>query len=162
MAQCCRNIQPSFNKYLGIQKVCLGFKRLHRNVDKKYFFKSKKSEKNKIMIWGIHYFITKLKTKIDVIPRSCFNANDKKNQLNKTGLIKSDWILHVPSCCLNNCTLYNHWITQCVPNINQFKKSSRKVYTLNIWICGHQMFLKIESVIIIGSLKEIRKWTHIC
>ena len=24
------------------------------------------------MIWGIHYFITKLKTKIDVIPRSCF------------------------------------------------------------------------------------------
>ena len=25
------------------------------------------------MIWGIHYFITKLKTKIDVIPKSCFN-----------------------------------------------------------------------------------------
>ena len=24
------------------------------------------------MIWGIHYFITKLKTKIDVIPRSFF------------------------------------------------------------------------------------------
>ena len=24
------------------------------------------------MIWGIHYFITKLKTKIDVILRSCF------------------------------------------------------------------------------------------
>ena len=24
------------------------------------------------MIWGIHYCITKLKTKIDVIPRSCF------------------------------------------------------------------------------------------
>ena len=39
---------------------------------KKYFFKSKNCEKNKIMIWGIHYFITKLKTKIDVIPRSCF------------------------------------------------------------------------------------------
>ena len=26
------------------------------------------------MIWGIHYFITKLKTKIDVIPRGCFNT----------------------------------------------------------------------------------------
>ena len=26
------------------------------------------------MIWGIHYFITKLKTKIDVIPRDCFNT----------------------------------------------------------------------------------------
>ena len=25
------------------------------------------------MIWGIHYFTTKLKTKIDVIPRGCFN-----------------------------------------------------------------------------------------
>ena len=24
------------------------------------------------MIWGIHYFTTKLKTKIDVIPRGCF------------------------------------------------------------------------------------------
>ena len=72
VAQCCRNIQPSFSKYLGIQKVCLGFKRLHRNVYKKYFLKSEKSEKNKIMISGIHYFVTKLKTKIDVIPRSCF------------------------------------------------------------------------------------------
>ena len=30
------------------------------------------------MIWGIHYFTTKLKTKIDVIPRGCF-----KNQLIK-------------------------------------------------------------------------------
>ena len=37
-AQCCRNIQPSFSKCLGIQNVCLGFKRIHRNVDKKYFF----------------------------------------------------------------------------------------------------------------------------
>ena len=25
------------------------------------------------MIWGIHYFTTKLKTKMDVIPRGCFN-----------------------------------------------------------------------------------------
>ena len=25
------------------------------------------------MIWGIHYFTTKLKTKIDVIPSGCFN-----------------------------------------------------------------------------------------
>ena len=76
VAQCCRNIQPSFNKCLPclrMQNVCLGFKRIHRNVDKKYFFKSKNSEKNKIMIWGIHYFITKIKTKNDVVPRSCFN-----------------------------------------------------------------------------------------
>ena len=58
-----------------------------------------------------------------------FNANDKQfskilyhvmYELNKTGLIKSDWILHVQNC-LNNCNLYNHWITQCVQNINQFK-----------------------------------------
>ena len=27
------------------------------------------------MILGIHYFITKLKTKIDVIPRGCFKLN---------------------------------------------------------------------------------------
>ena len=31
------------------------------------------NQKKKIMILGIHYFITKLKTKIDVIPRSRFN-----------------------------------------------------------------------------------------
>ena len=73
VTHCCRNIQPSFSKCLGIQKVCLGFKRIHRNVDKKYFKKSKNSEKNKIMICGIHYFITKLKTKIDVILGSRFN-----------------------------------------------------------------------------------------
>ena len=29
--------------------------------------------KNEIMIWGIHHFITKLKTKIDVIQRGPFN-----------------------------------------------------------------------------------------
>ena len=45
LAQCCRNIQPSFSKCLCIHKVCLGFKRFHRNIDKKYFFKSKKTEK---------------------------------------------------------------------------------------------------------------------
>ena len=75
VAQCCRNIQPSFSKCLGIQKDCLGFKRTHRNVYNKYLNKFNNSEKNKIMIWRIHYFITKLKTKIDVIPRSCFNLN---------------------------------------------------------------------------------------
>ena len=73
VAQCCRNIQPSFSKCLDIQKGCLGFKRFYRNVDIKYFKKSKNSEKNKIMIWGIHFFITKRKTKIDVIRRCCFN-----------------------------------------------------------------------------------------
>ena len=57
VAQCCRNIQPSFSKCLGTHKVCLGFKRFHKNVDIKYFKKFKffkNSEKNKIMIWGIH------------------------------------------------------------------------------------------------------------
>ena len=42
--------------------MCWGFKRIHRNVDNKYFQKSKNSE-NKIMIWGIHYFIAKIKRK---------------------------------------------------------------------------------------------------
>ena len=31
------------------------------------------------MIWGIHYFITKQKTKIDVFPRSCFNNSHQNN-----------------------------------------------------------------------------------
>ena len=42
------------------------------------------------MIWGIHYFITNLKTKIDVIPRSCFNhiihIIKKWNLYNSAGL----------------------------------------------------------------------------
>ena len=62
----------TFNRPLasvGVYKnICLDFKRIHKNVDKRYFFKSKNFEKNKILIWGIHYFITKLKTKIDIIP----------------------------------------------------------------------------------------------
>ena len=45
--------------------MCLGFKRIHLNVDKKYFKKSTNCEKKDDL--GIHYFITKLKTKIDVI-----------------------------------------------------------------------------------------------
>ena len=36
VAQCCRNIQPSFSKCLGLQKVCLGFKRIRTNVEKQY------------------------------------------------------------------------------------------------------------------------------
>ena len=64
VAQCCRSIQSSFSKCLGVRKVCLGFKRFHGNVDIKYFLQSRNSEKNKIMIWGIHYFITKLKKKL--------------------------------------------------------------------------------------------------
>ena len=60
VAQSCRNIQTSFTRCLGIQKVCLCFQRIHRNNVKKYFFYSKNSEKNKIMICGIHYFITKI------------------------------------------------------------------------------------------------------
>ena len=39
------------------------------------------------MIWGIHYFITKLKKKIDVIPRSCFNfAIGKQTKYNAAGI----------------------------------------------------------------------------
>ena len=60
VAQCCRNIQPSFNRSLCIQIFCLGFPCIHINVGKKYFNKSKNTEINKIMICGIHYFTTKL------------------------------------------------------------------------------------------------------
>ena len=88
----CRNIQPSFGQCLCIQKVCLGFKRFHRNVNIKYFKKSKNSEKNKIMIWGIHYFITKLKTKIDVIPRNCFK---RYNNISVTTTISSWMIIRI-------------------------------------------------------------------
>ena len=58
-AQWYRNIQTYVSKCLGIQKVCLVFKRLHRNI-----LKIRKTEKNKIMICGIHYFIIKLKRKM--------------------------------------------------------------------------------------------------
>ena len=53
VAQCCRNIHPSFRKCLGIQKVCLGFKRIHRNIDKKYIFENLKNLKiNKLWSGG--------------------------------------------------------------------------------------------------------------
>ena len=72
VAQCCRNIQPSFASVQVCKKFVWVLSSLIRNVDIKYFKKSKNSEKHKIMIWVIHYFITKIKTKIYVIPRSCF------------------------------------------------------------------------------------------
>lgn len=58
------------------------------------------------------------------------NANDKQiskilynvtYRLNKVGLLKSDWILHVQNC-LNNIEMYNLWISQSVSNRNCFKK----------------------------------------
>ena len=52
VTQCCRSIQPSFSKCLGIQKVCLGFKRIHRNVDKRYFKNLKTLKKIKLWSWG--------------------------------------------------------------------------------------------------------------
>ena len=58
VAQCCGNIQSSFRKCLGIQNVCLVYKRIHRNVDKNIFLHLK-TQTDKIMIWGIHYFIKK-------------------------------------------------------------------------------------------------------
>ena len=66
------------------------------------------------------------------------NANDKQfsktlyhvmynmYKLNKTRLINSDWILHVKINCLDNCNLYNHRITQGVPNINQSKNNVKE------------------------------------
>ena len=47
-------------------------------------------KKNKIMNWGKYYFIIKLKTKIDVIPRSCFKGipwDDNFNFVNYDNLI---------------------------------------------------------------------------
>ena len=50
--------------------------------------------KNKNMIRGIHYFSTELKTKIEVIPRSCFNsftlilAKEGYNNIVKLGYYK--------------------------------------------------------------------------
>ena len=43
------------------QKVRLGFRWIHRNVDNKSFSKSKNSEENKTMICGLHYFNTRFK-----------------------------------------------------------------------------------------------------
>ena len=50
--------RPSASVYVYKQFVWV-FQLYHRNVDKKYLKKSKNFEKNRIMIWGIHYFITK-------------------------------------------------------------------------------------------------------
>ena len=68
--------EPS--SHLGILKVCLGFPRIHRNIEEKYLFLIfENSEKNKTLICEKHYLIIKLKTKIYVIPRSRFKLNDK-------------------------------------------------------------------------------------
>ena len=69
------SFRTSFSKCLGIQKVCLRFKRIHRNVNKKYV-KNLKTLKKIIIICGIrmHYVIKKIKTKIVVIPRSRFKV----------------------------------------------------------------------------------------
>ena len=45
---------------------------------KNIFLNLKTLKKNKIMIWGIHYFITEIKTKYDVIPRSRFKIPRSK------------------------------------------------------------------------------------
>ena len=52
----------SFSKCLGIQKVCLSFKRIQRNVNKKYFEKSKKMKKI-IIICGIRSTVLPYKKK---------------------------------------------------------------------------------------------------
>ena len=71
------NAVLAFNHALGQYTVCLGYCWILINVDKN-IWKKLKTEKNKIMICGIHYFITKLKTKIDVILRSRFKDADKR------------------------------------------------------------------------------------
>ena len=35
------------------------------------------------MIWGIHYYITELKTEIDIIPRSCFTQKNIAQMISK-------------------------------------------------------------------------------
>ena len=83
MAQCCRNIQSSFSMCLGIQK---GFKRFHRNIKKKYFEKSENSEKNKIMIWGIHSLVLpvslSLLQTLVIFPRSA-NINHQGTEISQ-------------------------------------------------------------------------------
>ena len=72
VAQCCGNIQPSFRYTSSLFALSLDSWKCWL----KYFF-IWKFWKNKNMICGIHYFFTKLKTKIDAIPRSCFNKFSK-------------------------------------------------------------------------------------
>ena len=48
------NAVGTLNRPLGIQKNCLGFRWIHRNVDKKYFKEFENYEKNKNVICGIH------------------------------------------------------------------------------------------------------------
>ena len=52
--------EPS--SYLGMRKVCLGFPRIHRNIEEKYLFLIfENSEKNKTLICEKHYLIFKIK-----------------------------------------------------------------------------------------------------
>ena len=60
-----------YNQSVGVQIVYLDCVWILRNVDKNVF-KNVKIKKNDVMICGIHYFITKLYAKIDVIPRNLF------------------------------------------------------------------------------------------
>ena len=87
------------------------------------------------MILGIHYFITKLKTKIDVIPRGCFNVR------------------FVFCCCLASTlqvTWYSlrpseialSWMCSLFPRI----RSCGSLVTLSVW---HRLYYLLMS------------WTHI-
>ena len=55
------------------------------------------------MIWGIHYFTTKLKTKIDVIPRGCFKWLKMGNLFNLRPNIYNSAFLNTISYIPNNC-----------------------------------------------------------
>ena len=61
--------------------------------------------------------------------------------------------------CLNNCNLYNHWITQCVQNINQFKNIVKEgIHTKYKDMWSSDVFN--NSVIIIGCLKNLKMETY--
>ena len=74
----------------------------------KNIFLNEKNKKNKIMIWGIHYFITKLKTKIDVIPRSCFNfIYNTHNALESVVLdLWTFWVTASAEGYFSTCTVF--------------------------------------------------------
>ena len=71
-----QHVAQTFNHPLGVQIACLVFLWSFINVDRKCPKKSLKIEKIHMIICGINYYITKLKTKLDVLPLISFNHDD--------------------------------------------------------------------------------------
>ena len=121
---------------------------LTKNTKKSKNKKSKNSEKNKIMIWGMHYFITKLKTKIDVIPRSCFNQ--------KEGMINSQYYVHLGHQNKTNISCCHHHAVKS-PKISLGKYCSlnlKKGMTNSHYYCVHVAGI-IGTTIILFKLHAI-------